>query len=309
MTARLYSTDPVLDAFADDVGSDDPIAIVGGQTRWETGGELAAGTRTIAAPIGIVDYIPEEMIVTVRAGTTVAELHAELESKGQWTALPERGGTVGGAIAVGENDFRRPARGDIRSAVLQVRYISSDGQIVTGGGPTVKNVSGFDVPRLVTGSLGTLGCIAEVLLRTNPIPSRRQWFESTDVDPFALHELLLAPGPILWDGATTRVMLHGHEVDVDADAARINVLGSFAEIEAPPAPSGHRWSLPPADLRSLPSNGMGTFVAEIGVGIVHAEHPQPSRPLSPAVQLIHERMKAEFDPTGRLNPGRQVGAH
>ncbi len=305
--SRLHTADPVLDAFAKEVGTEGAVAISGAQTRWNTGGELAAGTRTITAPSGIVEYIPEEMIVTVRAGTSVAELHAELRVHGQWTALPERGGTVGGAIAVGENDYRRPARGDVRTAVLQVRYVSAEGEIVTGGGPTVKNVSGFDIPRLITGSLGTLGCIAEVLLRTNPMPSGQRWFTSADVNPFALHQMLLAPGPILWDGATTTVMLFGHDVDVEADRGRIDSLGTFTEVDAPTMPSGFRWSLPPADLQDLSALDTGVFVAEVGVGTVHAEKPQPRTPLSPAVQLIHDRMKAEFDPTGRLNPGRIVG--
>lgn len=308
MTATLSSADPVLAEFANNIGPDAPISIVGAQTRWHLGGTLDPSARAIRAPGGIVEYVPAEMIVKVRAGTLVSDLHAELATHGQWTALPERGGTVGGAIVVGENDFRRPARGDLRSAVLQVRYVGADGELITGGGPTVKNVSGFDLPRLMTGSLGTLGLVAEVILRTNPIPASQRWFQSSDADPFAVHRELLHPGPVLWDGATTTAMLFGHEVDVEADVGVLGRLGTFAEVEAPAAPMGRRWSLSPAELANLASHDTGTFTAEVGVGIVHAEKPQPPRALSPGVQLIHERMKAEFDPTGRLNPGRKVGA-
>lgn len=308
MTAKLLSTDPTLRAFADEVGDTDPVAVSGGRTRWSLGGDLTEGTRTLSAPAGVVDYVPEEMIVTVRAGTAVADLHAELRDHGQWTALPERGGTVGGAIAVGQNDFRRPARGDVRSAVLQIRYVSAEGKLVTGGGPTVKNVSGFDIPRLITGSLGTLGCIAEVILRTNPVPAETRWFTSSDVDPFAVHRAILAPGPILWDGTRTTVMLFGHPPAVAADTAVLGSLGTFEECAEPPAPSGHRWSLSPGALRSLSADVHGTFVAEVGVGLVHSSNPQPPKPLSPQIRLIHERMKAGFDPTERLNPGRSVGA-
>jgi len=307
MTPTLESTDAALLEFAEQVGAVDPIAISGGQTRWGLGGPLVDGTPTLSAPSGIVDYIPEEMIVTVRAGTLVADLHAELASRGQWTALPERGGTVGGAIAVGESDFRKSARGDIRSACLQVRYVSADGQVIAGGGPTVKNVSGFDLPRLITGSLGTLGCIGEVILRTNPIPAVQRWFSSTDADPFVAHHTLLAPGSVLWNGTTTRVQLVGHGVDVEADIARLAAIGDFVEVDASAAPAGHRWSLPPAELANLADHDTGTFVAEVGVGIVHCERPQPPRSLSAGATLIHKRMKAEFDPTGRLNPGRIVG--
>ena len=251
--------------------------------------------------------VPEEMIVRVRAGTTVAGLHDALAERGQWTALPERGGTVGGAIAVGQSDHRKPARGDIRAAVLQVRYVSAEGRIVSGGGPTVKNVSGFDIPRLLTGSLGTLGCIGEVVLRTNPVPAEIRWVAAADADPFAVQRELLQPGAVLWDGREVQVMLYGHGVDVDADLRTLRSLGSFRPIEEPEPPSGHRWSLDPADLDHLENHDTGAFVAEIGVGIVHAEKPQTRRALAPEVRVVHERLKAEFDPTGRLNPGRTVG--
>lgn len=308
MTSTLQSFDAALLAFADDVGSQGPISIAGSQTRWTLGGELEPGTRTISAPTGIVEYTPAEMTVVVRAGTPVSELHAALAEKGQWTALPERGGTVGGAIVVGENDFRRGARGEVRNAVLQVRYVSAEGELVTGGGPTVKNVSGFDLPRLVVGSLGTLGCLAEVTLRTNPIPASIRWFEARNVDPFALHSLLLNPGAIMWNGDDTQVMLHGHDVDVAADVDRILSLGAFSEIDEPESPSGFRWSLQPSELATLDGLDTATFVAEIGVGLLHAEKPQPPRMLSTAMTVIHERLKAEFDRTGRLNPGRTVGS-
>lgn len=307
MTATLHSTDPILAEFAREVGDDGPISIAGTRTRWDLGGPLDPETRIISAPSGIVEYIPEEMIVTVRAGTAVDELHRTLGEQGQWTALPERGGTVGGAIAVGQSDFRRPARGDLRSAVLQVRYVSAEGALVTGGGPTVKNVSGFDLPRLLTGSLGTLGCIAEVILRTNPIPATTRWLSSSDADPFAVHASLLQPGPILWDGTTTQVMLFGHEVAVSADVDRLRSLGTFNDVAEPPAPTGHRWSLPPAALANIESLDTGRYIAEVGVGIVHAERPQQRDVLDPGSRLIHERLKKEFDANGRLNPGRTVG--
>lgn len=308
MSATLLHDDPVLDEFAEVVGSSAPIAVSGGRTRWNLGGPLTAGTTTISAPTGIVDYIPEEMIVTVRAGTPVSELHGELAERGQWTALPERGGTVGGAVAVGQNHHERPVRGDVRSAVLQVRYVSAEGRLITGGGPTVKNVSGFDLPRLLTGSLGTLGCIAEVILRTNPIPAETRWFESGDVDPFAIQRTLLAPGPVLWDGTSTKVMVFGHPPTVAASIEELASIGTFEECAAPDAPTGHRWSLRPSDLRDLTAFDTGEFVAEVGIGVLHAAMPQPTTPLPPANRRIHERMKAEFDPTNRLNPGRVVGA-
>lgn len=307
MTAHLQSTDSVLAEFAEEVGDTGRVAVEGNRTRWDLGGPLSLDTRTVAAPVGIVDYVPEEMTVTVRAGTSVAELHAELVEHGQWTSLPERGGTVGGAVAVGQNSTQRLARGDVRSSVLQVRYVSAEGKIINGGGPTVKNVSGFDLPRLMTGSLGTLGCIAEVILRTNPIPPTVRWLTSDDADPFVVHRSVLAPGAVLWDGTNTTIMLFGQGPAVDADTDVLRGLGSFIECDAPSAPTGHRWSLDPAELRNLSSLGLEPFIAEVGVGIVHTDTAQVRPPLSAAARLIHERLKAEFDPDNRLNPGRIVG--
>jgi glycolate oxidase FAD binding subunit len=308
----LATDDPVLIGFAAEVGPDGPVAVEGGRTRWSVGGRPAAGTRLVRAPAGIVDHTPEEMTVTVRAGTPVAELRAALAERGQRTALPERGGTVGGALAVGESDPRALGRGLVRTAVLQVRYVSADGRIVSGGGPTVKNVSGFDLPRLLVGSLGTLGLLAEAILRTNPIPPVSRWLRADDADPMAVHHRLLAPSAILWDGATTWVELEGHGPDVDAEQAVLAELGTFAPIEAdvdtglPVILPRHRWSLPPARLADLPDRGdeLGPFVAAVGLGLVFADRPPPPRPLAPPVAEVSRRLKENFDPTGRLNPGR-----
>ena len=309
----LAIDDPVLWSFASEVGADDPIEIVGAGTRRHVGGPVAAGARPVSAPSGVVAVTPAEMTVVVRTGTLVADLHRLLAEHGQRTGLPDRGGTVGGAVAVGENHLEVRARGPVRSTVLQVRYVSADGCLVTGGGPTVKNVTGFDLPRLLVGSLGTLGVLAEVVLRTNPIPAVSQWFTAADVDPFAVDRVLLRPGAVLWDGRSrVWVLLEGHEVDVSAQLATLGPIGSFAEAEGPPARPARRWSLPPADLADLGRVGLdpntASVVASIGVGTVWADQDPPPRSLQPGVEAIGRRLKQNFDPTGRLNPGRTVGA-
>ena len=107
---------------------------------------------------------------------------------------------------------------------------------------------------------------------------------------------------VFWNGSTTWVLLEGHPVDVAAEAGALTGVGAFAETQGPPPLPPHRWSLTPSDLRTL---DLENFVASIGVGTVHAARPQPARTIDSAAQEIAGRLKAQFDPTGRLNPGRE----
>ena len=299
--------DPEVVAWVEEVGADGPVAAVGARTRWHLGGRLAPDARLVSAPCGIVEHRPEEMTVRVRAGTPVAELHATLGASGQRSALPERGGTVGGALAVGESHLCALGRGPVRDAVLQVRYVSADGRMVTGGGPTVKNVSGYDLPRLLVGSLGTIGLLAEVVLRTRPVPVVGCWLWSHGADPWAARDVVYRPAAILWDGTSVWVRLEGDPDDVEVGRSALCRLGDWEEVEGPPVLPAERWSLPPGELRSRPAAECGPeWVAEIGVGTVHATRPQPPRPVPAAIVELHRRVKYGFDPTGRLAPGRSV---
>src|SRR5271156_5905283 len=100
--------------FAEVVGESDRVAVEGGRTRWSAGGALEEGGRLVRAPSGVIEYRPEEMIVRLRAGTTVRDLDQALREGGQRSALPDRGGTVGGALAVGENHLEALGRGTVR---------------------------------------------------------------------------------------------------------------------------------------------------------------------------------------------------
>ncbi len=309
MTAPPLIDDPVLRAFAEEVGSEGPVAVEGARTRWSLGGPPAGDARLVRAPLGVVEHQPAEMTVCVRAGTPVAELVAALAERGQRCALPERGGTVGGAVAVGENHLCVAGRGTVRASVLEVRYVSAEGRLIRGGGPTVKNVSGFDLPRIMTGSLGTLGLFAEFILRTNPIPAVSRWVTADDVDPFAARDCLVGSSTVLWDGTCTWALLEGHAPDVAAQLAELGHLGRFHDTDGPPALPTHRWSLTPGQLRTMAVHDTGAFIASVGVGIVHADRPQRPRPITGAVAALASRVKANFDPTGRLNPGRFPGVN
>lgn len=305
--STLAITDEVLLEFAAHVGSEGPVAVEGSRTRWATGGQGREGTRLVRAPSGVVAYAASEMTVQVRAGTTVAELDAVLAAEGQRTALPDRGGTVGGAVAVGENVLEVIGRGRLRDAVLQVRYVAADGRLVTGGGPVVKNVTGFNLPKLMTGALGTLGLSAEFVLRTNPIPEARRWMVAAGVDPVAAFDALYRPSAVLWDGTTTWVLLEGHGPDIEAESRVLRSLGGFTEVGGPPDLPEQRWSLTPKEAASLDGERTGPFVASIGVGMVAASHPAPPRPRDPHADAVAARLKINFDPAGRLNPGRDPG--
>jgi glycolate oxidase FAD binding subunit len=299
-------SDAALSEFAAEIGDEGPVGVEGARTRWSVGGLPSPGTRFVKAPSGIVEYRPEEMTVRVRAGTPVDELDAALSSRRQRCALPRRHGTVGGAVAVGQNDVAVLGRGRVRDCLLQVTYVSDTGRLVRGGGPTVKNVSGFDLPRLMVGSLGTLGSFAEVLLRTNPLPRRSVLLVSPDADPFAAAETLTRPSAVLWDGSQTFVEIEGHPDDVDAERFRLGTVGSWDEASDWPELPPQRWSLAPGDLRKLDPSNLGRFVASIGVGTLYADQPQPSAPVPSELARLHARVKEQFDPMGRLNPGRVV---
>ena len=289
-----------LTAFAAEVGSSEPVAISGLGTRSKPPGDV----RCVSAPSGIEWIQPAEMTIRCGAATPVGDVDAALAEHGQQVAIPS-GGTVGGALATGRSGIRRLGYGAMRDTLLQAQYVSAAGEIVKAGGPTVKNVSGFDLCRLLVGSRGTLGFIGDVILRTRPKSLFERWFRS-DRDPWELLTDLYRPTTVLWDGETTWVLLEGDEGDILHEAERLTLVPT---VGGPPLPEGARWSMPPSELVSLRVATPGSFVAEIGVGIVHHTRPRPERVVDPVSVDLHRRIKHEFDPNGRLNPGVDVLTH
>jgi glycolate oxidase FAD binding subunit len=289
------SLDTVVAAFAEEVGDAGPVTVTGLGSR----GGPVPDVRTVTAPSGIDWVQPAEMTVRCGAGTPVADVERALAEHGQCVALQD-GGTIGGSLAVGHSGIRRLGWGPARDSVLQARSVSAAGDVVKAGGPTVKNVSGFDLCRLLVGSRGTLGFLADVILRTRPLPVGERWFTS-ERDPWELLVALYRPTALLWDGRATWVLLDGPADDI---AAQVR-LGGLSAADGPPELPQHRWSVPPSELRSL-ADGPGAFVAEIGVGVVHHSRPAPARAVDATVRALSERIKHEFDPTGRLNPGVDV---
>ena len=306
----------VLEAFAAEVGTTGPIRAVGGRTQWEVGGPARPDVREVVAPAGVVAHEPAEMVVRVRAGTTLDHLRAVVRAGGQDVALeadePSRA-TVGGILAVGHSGYRRLGLGPVRDAVLEVTSVSAGGELVRSGAPLVKNVTGFDLCRLLVGSLGTLAVVGEVVLRCRPLPELEAWWVGERADPFEVAAALFRPLAVLWDGTRTWVGLSGYAVDVEAQAHAILGPG-FDPVAGPPSPPGReRRSRPPATLRALPAEAGSDagWLAEIGVGLVHctpaaADRLAPAPAPSLAVVGLHRGLKERFDPEGRLNPGRSV---
>lgn len=293
-----------LQSFADLVGPSDPVAVAGGMTQWSHGGSLSEGVRTVAAPAGVVAHEPGEMVVRVRAGTTLADLSAVLAEGGQYVALESSSpseATVGGVLSCGLSGVRRLGWGPARDCVLEVTAVSSSGSLIRAGAPLVKNVTGFDLCRLLVGSIGTLASLAEVVLRCKPLPETERWYRASAVDPFAVHAALYRPLSVLWDGTRTWVALAGYEADV-SDQKTVVLGPAFEEVPGPPQlPAGGRLSVAPASLKSM----SGTrWIAEVGVGVVHTSSPASPPPQPPGVVALHRRIKENFDPTGRMNPGR-----
>ena len=151
-----------------------PLAIVGGGTKHFLGREVQGETLALGDHRGVVDYHPEELVLTARAGTPLSELETLLAEHDQMFAFepPHFGAaaTLGGTIAANLSGPRRAYAGAARDFVLGTRIVNGRGDMLRFGGEVMKNVAGYDLSRLVTGAMGTLGVILDVSLKVLPRP-------------------------------------------------------------------------------------------------------------------------------------------
>jgi glycolate oxidase FAD binding subunit len=152
-----------------------PLAIVAGGTKQFMGRMIQAEDLDVSAHRGVVSYEPSELVLTARAGTPLESVENTLAERRQMLPFEPPhfgdGATLGGTVACGLSGPRRPYAGAIRDFVLGVTLINGKGEILRFGGEVMKNVAGYDVSRLVTGSLGTLGIMLDVSLKVLPIPA------------------------------------------------------------------------------------------------------------------------------------------
>ena len=151
-----------------------PLVVRGAGTRDFYGQAIQGDVLDMASFAGIVDYDPTELVVTARAGTRVADIDDALAARGQMLGCDAprfgAGATLGGLVATGLSGPRRPYSGAVRDLVLGVRIVDGKGDDLAFGGRVMKNVAGFDVARLMTGALGTLGVLTEVSMKCLPLP-------------------------------------------------------------------------------------------------------------------------------------------
>jgi glycolate oxidase FAD binding subunit len=287
----------------------------------------------------IVDWQAEDLTIVVQPGVLVADLEARLAAAGQTAVLPEIAGaaTVGGVVAAGVSGWRRLRYGPIRDRMLEVRLATGDGRVIRGGGRIVKNVTGYDIPRLATGSFGSLGMITEVCLKLWPLSVGRATV--TVDDPVEAFRAAYRPLAVIETNNDARVFLAGTPEELEAQAERIGGVS----VE------GHDWPQPltgsvllvlrmpqgkTATGVAMVSDLGGRFQAGHGVGeiwftadgvdvtelellrqqaeahggsLVVAQAPaelglDPWGSAPGAIEL-QRRVKAAFDPRGIANPG------
>ena len=220
----------VLDHFREQVlgaaGAGRTLRIRGGGTKDWYGQSFEGDildTRTYA---GIIDYEPTELVVTARCGTPLSEIEAVLAERNQMLAFepPHFGdnATFGGAIACGLSGPRRASAGAVRDFVLGVQLLDGQGQVLTFGGQVMKNVAGYDVSRLLAGSMGTLGLMLQMSVKVLPLPLRELTvrFEMSEIDALArLNEWGGQPLPLsasCWNNGVLTLRLSGASAAVDA---------------------------------------------------------------------------------------------
>lgn len=225
------------------------LSILGGGTRGMAGGGVPL---TTAALRGITLYEPGALTLVVRAGTPLTEVETALAAEGQRLAfepmdhrgvLGTRGTpTIGGVVAGNVSGPRRIAVGACRDFLLGVRFVDGQGRSLRNGGRVMKNVTGYDLVKLMAGSRGTLGVLTEVALKVLPVPQAAATLEAAELEdgraiaalcaalgtPFEVSGAAHLPGP---DGARTILRLEGFAASVAYRASELaTALRGFGDF-------------------------------------------------------------------------------
>jgi glycolate oxidase FAD binding subunit len=288
----------------------------------------------------LVAYHPSEMIAVVEAGMRIGDLNRLLAEGGQeWPSDAHEEATVGGVIASGASSVRRLRMGSLRYTVLEAEVVTGDGRLVRSGARTVKNVTGYDIHKLVAGSLGTLGVIVQVALKVRPLPRARRTLRFDGDLELArkLVEAVPSAAAVLATPGEAEVRLEGWPEEVEEETARAASISAPAgAIDDEPFPASAPWdarpivaevAVPPSKLDEAVSGD--AWGALVGVGIAWVglddaeglgalrERVRAAGGIAPVVKGpgglgdepvaaggVHRRIKEAFDPDGVLAPGR-----
>jgi glycolate oxidase FAD binding subunit len=318
------------------------VGIVGGRTHVDKGNPSTVDVELSTAGLHrVIAYDPEEMLAVVEAGMRVGELRRALAEGGQeWPTDAPGDATVGGTIAVAASSPRRLRMGPLRDTVVEIELVTGDGRLVRSGARTVKSVQGYDIHRLATGSLGTLGVIVQVAVKLRPLPKSRR----AVVSPAgglgvgrALLDALPLPSGVVATPDRVEVALEGWPEEIEEQTAAIHDAVGNVEIRHDERVRGPRAIAAPivVEVAVAPSRLDAVLEREddwralMGVGIAWVGLPNDKTldalrrrvteagGIAPVIRgpgglgdapvaalEVHRRLKAAFDPAGILAPGR-----
>ena len=234
--------------------------------------DIALSTRRLRR---LVAHEAADMTATVEAGLTLGDLNAALAAAGQWLPLDPphaEHGTIGALIAADASGPLRLSQGKVRDLLIGITVVLADGTLVHGGGRVVKNVAGYDVMKLFTGSFGTLGLIVEATFKIRPRPAHEAIFilpaASTEAAVRCAMDVLSAPVAPLYIEALNQVVASGLGADQNGAAVVVGCGGSEQEVEGQRESLGRQFGgVRPlsgaeserliAALRNFPAEGQG----------------------------------------------------
>lgn len=198
-------------------------------TKWTWGG-LGAEPDVVVDLSGmnaVIEHAAGDLVATVQAGTPLADVQHAVGDARQWLALdpPQPQGTIGGVVATAQSGPRRLRFGTPRDLLIGVTVVLSDGTVARSGGKVVKNVAGYDLGKLFTGSFGTLGVIAECTFRLHPLAPARRVVTITCDNPAdavrAVMRSVVVPTALEWDGGRVHILIESIESAAQAQAEQV----------------------------------------------------------------------------------------
>jgi glycolate oxidase FAD binding subunit len=258
------------------------VRIVGGRGHSVVASPVGAELWTTLLD-GIVAYDPAEMLCVVESGMRLGELRRRLAEGGQeWPVDEPDDATVGGVIAAEVALPRQLRVGLLRDTVVEMSFVTGDGRRIRSGARTVKNVTGFDLHRLLTGSHGTLGVITQVALKVRPLPKVARTLVSHEGGLELGAQLLAAvplPSAVLAEPRRVALRLEGWPDEVAeqaAEAAKVCTMeddpSAFPSTPPADAPVDARAAVPPSRLPQL-LEGIDDYRALLGVGFAWVPCP------------------------------------